>query len=462
MKKIVPDWFRVKRSKANSGQALLIIAISMVALIALAGLAIDGGRLLLLQRDAQNATDAAALAASFALCSGGSVTQVQHAGISAAASNGFEGDNDTVVTVRTPPEDAPPNTCADCLVEVEITREIPGYFSRIVFTGSLEVTTSAIGRCNPDSTRFGSDDSEQEPPELKSLWAGSTACNNTLKWSGATGTIVGGVHSNNDILVGGSSNNVYGDSTYVTSLDGGTDKVNWYDYGDAPGYEEDEPDLVCGVGCELYDDEYTGNPTDLADPYGTDDDPNYPVEYPIEDYRPGGRAALEASSNPNLVYAVYTCKNANDMMDMSWLKDNGYWNDATHTLKNGLYYSPCGIKINDNNLNGKVTLVAEDVIDISGSEHHIAPFIDGLLLYSNMHLSGGNKCTVPAIKMAGSTHDWTGMVFAPSGNVQMAASSNTALEGCIVAYTIDVPGSEFFINCEPGETEEEPEISILN
>ncbi len=461
--KALPNWLRVKQSEVNSGQALLIIAISMVALIGLIGLAIDGGRLLVLRRDAQNAADAAALASSYALCSGGTVAQVQSAGLAAASANGFQTEDGTTVTVRTPPLNAPDNTCEECAVEVVIQRQIPGYFSRVVFQGELEVTTSAMGLCNPDSNRFGSNSDEEARPDLTTLFAGSTQCNNSLKWSGATNTIVGGVHSNNDIQVGGSSNNVYGDSSYVTTLDGGADKVQWHDWEDAPGdYEDPDDDLVCGASCTVFDNgEDSGNPANLTNPYGTDDDPLYPIEFDINDYRPGGRAALEAQADSGAVYAVFSCKNQNDSMDMSWLEDNGYWDDTTHTLQDGLYYSPCGILINDNDLHGNITLVAETDIDISGSKHTINPYIDDLLAFSNLARGGTDQCSSTAIKFSGSSHNWTGMIFAPTGNVQMAASSNSALHGCIIAYTIDIPGSELFIACEPTDSEEEPEISLL-
>src|SRR6266511_2913628 len=63
---------RVERSKMmpgirhprQSGQAAIIIALSMVALIAIVGLAIDGGAAYQQRRIAQNSADAAALAAT--------------------------------------------------------------------------------------------------------------------------------------------------------------------------------------------------------------------------------------------------------------------------------------------------------------------------------------------------------------------------------------------------------------
>jgi uncharacterized membrane protein len=48
--------------RSEEGQSLIVIAVVMIGLIALMGLAIDGGNLFLQRRNAQNAADAAALA----------------------------------------------------------------------------------------------------------------------------------------------------------------------------------------------------------------------------------------------------------------------------------------------------------------------------------------------------------------------------------------------------------------
>src|SRR6202165_2064584 len=52
------------RRRRQAGQTAVIVALTFVVLIAFAGLAIDGGHVYLVHRRAQNATDAAALAAA--------------------------------------------------------------------------------------------------------------------------------------------------------------------------------------------------------------------------------------------------------------------------------------------------------------------------------------------------------------------------------------------------------------
>ena len=71
------------------GQVIVIIAAASVALVAILGLSIDGGRLILLHREQQNVSDAATLASTLALCSGGTESQIIAAGESAAAANGY-------------------------------------------------------------------------------------------------------------------------------------------------------------------------------------------------------------------------------------------------------------------------------------------------------------------------------------------------------------------------------------
>lgn len=84
--------------KKERGQALILVAIAMVALLAVAGLALDGGKLHSNRRDVQNAADAAALAGAQILvdgvckASGASDGDVRDAVLNYVASNGIEID----------------------------------------------------------------------------------------------------------------------------------------------------------------------------------------------------------------------------------------------------------------------------------------------------------------------------------------------------------------------------------
>src|SRR3954454_15500212 len=94
----------LKRASVQSGQAIVLMALTMVGLLGFTGLAVDGGGLFFLQRDAQNATDAAVIAATYARCTGATSTEIVTAGVAAAEANGFfNGKDGRTVSVVNPP-----------------------------------------------------------------------------------------------------------------------------------------------------------------------------------------------------------------------------------------------------------------------------------------------------------------------------------------------------------------------
>jgi uncharacterized membrane protein len=86
----------MKRYTSETGQALLLMALSMIVLCGFTGLAIDMGYLRYMKRQMQAATDSAALAGA-AEVGYGDVTSAADAD---AASNGFtNGEHGTTITV---------------------------------------------------------------------------------------------------------------------------------------------------------------------------------------------------------------------------------------------------------------------------------------------------------------------------------------------------------------------------
>ena len=70
----------VREASGRHGNILAIVAISLVALMGIAGLVTDGNQLMAERRHAQNAADAAAMAASIDLLNGKSATTAKAAG----------------------------------------------------------------------------------------------------------------------------------------------------------------------------------------------------------------------------------------------------------------------------------------------------------------------------------------------------------------------------------------------
>jgi hypothetical protein len=109
--------------------------------MAVAGLAIDGGRLYAERRFGQNAADNAALAGALAICMGEDVVAAAQG---AAAANGDGGMVDIVI--NQPPLSGS-NAGDNTYVEVYIRSAKQPVFAQIVYAGDFETTARAVGHC---------------------------------------------------------------------------------------------------------------------------------------------------------------------------------------------------------------------------------------------------------------------------------------------------------------------------
>lgn len=384
-----------KRS-SERGQVLVIVALAMIVLLAFTALGIDGGRLFMERINAQTAADAAALAGALAKCQNQNVTA---AALDIAQTNGYNNDGSSnSVAVYSPPISGSYDSDH---VEVVIISTIEKSFAHFIYGGPLQNTVRAVTRCIEVTGGGGA-----------AIFAGSEICPNTIDWPGSVTSLVGGVHSNNDITVSGSSNSVKGEVTYVTTVDESGEIT----------YEPPPPD----------------------NPVQTTVQP-YPVHYQIEEYAPDGIKAIEADDKGE----YYSCE---CRMDMAWLMDNGYFNDSTKVLKSGLYYTTEEIELQHSDIIGHgVTLVSRNVISINGSNQQLnhdpddpelTPYVDGLLAFTDMKYSNSvDQCVKFVIKMEGSTNQWSGVIYAPYGQIEMAGSDDTTLNGSLFGYTVKLNGS---------------------
>lgn len=134
---------RKKGQRSERGQILAIVALSLVVLMAFAGLTADVGLIYGSRRQMQTAADAAAVAGANALqgsstVASGYVTAAQDA----AAMNGFTNATSGVsVNVS---EVTCPNASAEQCVRVDVSQPEPTYFLRVLGYNSLNVSTEAI------------------------------------------------------------------------------------------------------------------------------------------------------------------------------------------------------------------------------------------------------------------------------------------------------------------------------
>ena len=99
------NMFGSRDRDGESGQALVLMAITMLAMLFAIGLAIDAGTLFVAKRTMQEAADSAAFAGGVVLWQDATkVTEARNAAIADATLNGFtDGVSSTTVTVNSPP-----------------------------------------------------------------------------------------------------------------------------------------------------------------------------------------------------------------------------------------------------------------------------------------------------------------------------------------------------------------------
>jgi hypothetical protein len=152
---------QIRFLKSEQGQSIVIVAAALVALLALAGLAIDGGNLFLQRRNTQNAADAAALAGTRvlaqAICNdpnatdGAIATTVNHY----AQLNGIQDLSGLTAsyTDRNEAELGPvgagsvPQGATGILVDIK--NSVPSYFIQVIGIEEVDVAAAALAMTGP-------------------------------------------------------------------------------------------------------------------------------------------------------------------------------------------------------------------------------------------------------------------------------------------------------------------------
>lgn len=419
-------------AKAEGGQAIILIALFMVVMLAMVGLAIDGGGLFLLWRDAQNAADTAALQAAYDRCTSSGATW-QTIGYRAADVNGFDnsGIDNTVVVESV-------DISGTDYTKVTIDAQNPSYFIQLVYSGPLEVTAEALVYCS------GAVDFSDLPGmvALGGCECGGAA-DSRLDFSGARFDLVGSVHSNCDIDInpGGGSNTSSITGDVDASGDGGTGDIDTHGKITLdPGQADTDADLL-----------------------------EMPGEIPIELYMDGGEIyeAIEAVW-PTRVHHITGPKvfsedpleglwfiDGDATIPSSWGGDFGepgftvvatgqivYQKTARGTENDWWYY---GHNVDDPTGSGDPG-VTVDWSRGTGS---------AILMYSSQDdrpaCSGGSSTTAIQILGAGEDEnyfDLVGLIYAPYSLVSFSGSS-IRIKGPVIGYGIDLSGSQLYWLPEP-------------
>jgi Flp pilus assembly protein TadG len=263
----------MKHNKSESGQALILIVLGIVALIGFTALALDGGNAFADRRQAQNAADTAALAAALSKVND---QDWQTAGQSRASSNGYTNDGvRSTVQIFSPPTEGP-YTGDTKFVQVIIDSTVKTMFAPVIGVDEVRNHVTAVARAEPSTTQpmfFGHAIVSLSPD----------GCHNVRGDNGEYGGIW--FHGNSQILVQGSglfsnSNN----SSCAFSMDGAST-------------EGDAPYISCVGGYEL--------PNNCDAFHG----------FPCLPSTPGGPACGAAAipyPPPDMIFPDFACDSAPD------------------------------------------------------------------------------------------------------------------------------------------------------
>jgi hypothetical protein len=181
--------------KGERGQAIILIVFSIIGLIGMTALAIDGGNALIDRRRTETAASAAALTAALTRINGG---DWRSAALATANANGYPNDGvNSIIEMNTPPLSGPYEGNSE-YIEVIITSHLGTYFGPVI--GITKVTNVARAVSQTKPSEYGemfngyalvglSPTSKCEEGQNRSFWIHSEA---TLSLTG------GGIFINSD------------------------------------------------------------------------------------------------------------------------------------------------------------------------------------------------------------------------------------------------------------------------
>lgn len=133
-------------NKYERGQAMIMIVFSLIGLLGMSALAIDGGNAFVDRSKAGNAASATALTAAVTRIEGGNW---RAAALATAASNGYDNNGITnTVELNTPPISGPFSGNAE-YIEVIITSHVDTYFGPVIGVPQITNRVTAISQSKP-------------------------------------------------------------------------------------------------------------------------------------------------------------------------------------------------------------------------------------------------------------------------------------------------------------------------
>lgn len=402
--------------RSESGQIIILLVFAIISLLAITGLAIDGGRVFSDRREAQNVADTASLTAALADCNN---VNAAAAALDRAATNGFDNDGITnTVVVNNPPASGSYAGDSDYF-EVVITTVTRPTFIQLVYRGPLENTVRAVARCKPPGgIAFGNAIVSLDPSACSSL---------EVTGGGSIQTIGGGIFVNSNanaknchaaVVSGGGS------------VDGGPDGIQVVGGTQTNGGGSFSPPLTTGV-------------PPLDDPLANLPPPSSACAGPAVNYKLNG--GKTAAINPGHYSGI-------DLSGGSSLTLNpGIYCIDSPQVNQGLTVSG-GSNIQGTGVllyfkNGSFSASGGGTVDLSAptDANCVGLTCDyvGLLVYSDHNNSNKNA---DFHMSGGSGTSFTGTIYAPNNDCIVTGNAlDVGLNSQVICKTVNVSGTGTFV-----------------
>jgi hypothetical protein len=146
---IIPEFSKSKPyKKGERGQAIILVVFSIIGLIGMTALAIDGGNALIDRRRTETAASAAALTGALARIEGG---DWRSAALASANANGYNNDGvSNIIEMNTPPLSGPYAGNSE-YIEVIITSHLSTYFGPVIGVPLVTNVARAVTQTKPSA-----------------------------------------------------------------------------------------------------------------------------------------------------------------------------------------------------------------------------------------------------------------------------------------------------------------------
>src|SRR5215510_3606611 len=147
-----------RKQFSQRGQAIILIALAAIGIVAVVGLAIDGSAKFSDRRHAQNAADTAALAGAYALANGDPDWELE--ALNRALENGYDDNPLDEVEVYNPPDTGIYSDCTDLhfdcndYVQVLINSDVDTTFSRVIGITQTHNHVEAVANVIAENNSF--------------------------------------------------------------------------------------------------------------------------------------------------------------------------------------------------------------------------------------------------------------------------------------------------------------------